>query len=61
MPMIWIAASALAGVYCIVRAIADLRAKHYLWGAIGLLSGLVLLLTPVQTHVKVDLPVSEPR
>ncbi len=55
----WMLASCVAGIYCVVRAIADLRQRRYIWGAIGLISGAVLLLTPVQPRaVKIDLPVS---
>lgn len=41
------------------EGIADLRARRYVWGAVGLVSAGVFLLTPIQTHaVKVDLPVA---
>lgn len=46
-----------AGVYCIARGIADLRERRYGWGALGLLAGPFLLLTPIQTQsVTLDLP-----
>ncbi|RIA45723.1 hypothetical protein DFR49_0248 [Hephaestia caeni] len=59
--MWWSAACAIAAIYCVVRGIVDLRRKHYSWGVVGLASGAVLLLTPVQTHaVKIDLPIANP-
>jgi hypothetical protein len=55
----WLFASGAAAIYCIARAIFDLRQKRYVWAAFGLISAGVLLLTPVKTHaVKVDLPVA---
>lgn len=45
------------GLFCIVRGVVDLRDRRYLWGGLGILAGLILLLTPVHTHVvKWDLP-----
>jgi hypothetical protein len=53
----WLWLGTVAGVFCVVRGIADLRARRYLWGSLGVLAGLALLLIPVQTHVvKFDLP-----
>jgi hypothetical protein len=41
------------------KAVIDLRARRYRWGVIGLLSAVIFLVTPIQTHaVKVDLPVA---
>ncbi|AXJ95529.1 MULTISPECIES: hypothetical protein [unclassified Sphingomonas] len=58
---LWTIAALIAGVYCIVKAAADLRARRYGWGVVGLLSGIVFLTTPVQTHaVKIDLPAARP-
>jgi hypothetical protein len=49
-------------VYCIARAVVNIRRKQYIWGALGIASAAVFLLLPVQTHaVKVDLPIAEPR
>jgi hypothetical protein len=43
--------------YCIARGIADLRAKKYVWAALGIVVAGALLMTPIQTHaVKMDLP-----
>ncbi len=55
---LWIWASAAAGAYCLIRAIRDIRQKHYVWGAFGLLSAAVFLLMPVPTMqaIKIDLP-----
>lgn len=56
--MLWFEIGALgAAIYCIARSIADLRAKRFIWGALGLVSAAVFLAAPVQTHaVKIDLP-----
>jgi hypothetical protein len=46
-----------AAAYCFGRAVVDLREKRYVWGAIGIVAGAAILLTPIQTQaVKVDLP-----
>ena len=56
----WLLASGIAGTYCLVRAIVDLWQRQYVWAALGLVSGAVLLLTPVQTHaVKIELPANQ--
>ncbi|WP_448663188.1 hypothetical protein ACG3SL_00480 [Sphingomonas sp. CJ20] len=56
---LWSFAVLGACIYCIARAVIDFRAGKYLWGAVGLVSALALLLTPIQTHaVKIDLPVA---
>ena len=52
----WILAGLAAAVYCIARGVVDLRQRRFVWGALGILSGLVLSLTPIETHaVKYDL------
>ena len=57
-----LAALLLAGVYCISRAVADLRLRKYGWGIFGIFSVAVLLLTPIETHaVKFDLLPVSPR
>lgn len=44
------------GLFCIVRGIVDMRDHRYLWGSIGILAGLALIMTPIPTHaVKIDL------
>jgi len=54
-------AALAAAIYCITKAVIDLRAGRYVWGSIGLISAAVFLTTPIQTHsVKVDLPVAGP-
>lgn len=56
---LWNFAALAAGIYCITKSVSDLRARRYGWGVIGLLSAVVFLVTPIQTHaVKVDLPVA---
>ncbi len=48
---------ALAGVFCLVRSILDFREKRYVLGVLGLVSGGIILLTPIPTHaIKIDLP-----
>ena len=55
---VWIWAALAAGIYCIARAIVDLRQRKYIWAAFGLVSATIFVLSPIQTHaVKVDLPV----
>ena len=45
-----------AGIFCVVRGVADLRARRHAWGALGVLAGLALLLTPIGSEaVKFDL------
>ena len=56
---LWNIAALAAGIYCVTKAVMDLRLRRYTWGAVGLASAAVFLLTPIQTHsVKVDLPVA---
>ena len=55
----WLLASLAATIYCVARAIVDLRQRRYVWAAVGAISAAILLLTPVKTHaVKVELPLS---
>jgi hypothetical protein len=52
----WIYASMAAALYCLVRGIVDLRERRFVWAALGIVSGLVLMLTPIRSHaVKYDL------
>jgi hypothetical protein len=56
---LWNFAALAAGIYSISKAVIDLRARRYGGGVIGLLSAVVFLIVPIQTHaVKVDLPVA---
>lgn len=56
----WNFAALAAAIYCIIKAVTDVRGNKYLWGIFGIASAAVILLTPIQTHaVKVDLPVRE--
>jgi hypothetical protein len=58
---LWNFAALSAGIYCIARSISDLRQRRYVWGIFGLVSAVIFLLTPIQTHaVKVDLLASSP-
>lgn len=57
---LWTFAALAAAIYCVMKAVIDLRARRYVWGALGLLSAAVFLLTPTQTHsVAVDLPATD--
>ena len=54
---LWMAAGLLAGTFCLARGAVDLWQRNYIWGALSIAIGCVLLLTPIQTHaVKLDLP-----
>ena len=47
----------IAVFYCLARSVVDLRAKRYIWGAMGIISAVLFVSAPVQTHaVKIDLP-----
>ena len=62
MTFLWSLAGLLAGIYCIVRGVRDLREKRYVWGALAIASAAVFILTPIQTEgVKLDLPLAESR
>ena len=53
----WMIAALAAATYCIVRGVADLRRRRYVWGVLGIASGALLLLIPEPTHaVRIDLP-----
>jgi hypothetical protein len=51
-----------AFVFCLVRAVIDLRARRFFWGAASAAIAALLLwglVAPIPTHaVKVDLPVN---
>ncbi|MEQ6333503.1 hypothetical protein [Sphingobium sp. MK2] len=56
---LWNFAALAAAIYCIAKAVIDLRTRGYMWGIVGLLSAAVFLLTSIKTHaVKIDLPVA---
>ncbi|HWK35607.1 MAG TPA: hypothetical protein VNR91_05030 [Sphingomonas sp.] len=47
------------GIFCLARSAADLRARRFLWGGLGLLAGAATLIVPIPTHaVKVDIPLA---
>ena len=56
--MLWSLAAFAAAMYCLTKAVIDLRNRKYVSGFIGLASAAVFLLTPVQATppVKIDLP-----
>ncbi len=59
MLLIWTIAAGFAGIYCIVRAFGDLKKRRYVVGALALISALIFLLAPVETHkMTVTLPVA---
>jgi hypothetical protein len=52
----WLAALPLAALYCLARAIADIRNKRFVWGLCGMLSAILILTMPIPTHaISVDL------
>jgi hypothetical protein len=46
----WGLALGAAGLYCLVRALFDIRDKRYLWAALGLAAAVVIILMPVGKH-----------
>jgi len=48
----------LAGLYSLARGVMDLRAKRWVWGVLGLISGVAVMAAPVPTQVQVTLPAS---
>ncbi len=58
---LWDMAALAAAIYCLTKAVMDLRSRRYGWGLLGLISVAVFLLTPIQTHVvTLDLPAAMP-
>jgi hypothetical protein len=56
---IWQWAILGVGIFCLARGVTDFVDDRYLWGLLGILAGLFLLLTPIPTEaMKFDL---EPR
>jgi hypothetical protein len=55
---LWSLAAVVAALYCLTKAVIDLRSRNYASGFIGLASAAIFLLTPVQSTqpVKIDLP-----
>ena len=47
----WAWAGLVAGLYCVVRAIADFWQGSLAWGAVGIVCGALLLLTPIAPRV----------
>jgi hypothetical protein len=57
MTEIWAIAQLAVAAFCFARGIVDLRQRRFAWGALGMLSGIIIMTTPIQTHaVKYDLP-----
>ncbi len=53
----WMIVPLVVAIYCIARAIVDIRSKNYVWAAFGLICGGFILTMPIETHaVKIDLP-----
>jgi uncharacterized membrane protein HdeD (DUF308 family) len=46
----------LAGLYCLARGVMDLRAKRWIWGALGIVAGIGIMAAPIPTEVQVTLP-----
>lgn len=55
--LFWVALATSA--YCIARGVVDLRQKRYVWGLLGLLCGILLLASPIET-VTITVPVTKP-
>jgi hypothetical protein len=54
---LWMWVVLAAGIFCLVRGVVDVRNRRWVWGVVGIVAGLALLLTPISTHtVKFDLP-----
>ncbi len=54
---IWPFLLLLVAIYCLARAVSDIRQKNYVWAAFGLLSAAAIFLLPMENHtIKVDLP-----
>jgi uncharacterized membrane protein HdeD (DUF308 family) len=53
----WTLAVLAVGVYCLARGVVDLRQRRFTWGAIGIVAGLLLWFTPIESRaIKYDLP-----
>jgi hypothetical protein len=46
----------LAGLYCLARGVMDLRAKRWIWGALGIVAGIGIMAAPIPTEIQVQLP-----
>jgi hypothetical protein len=47
-----------SSAYRIVGRVMELRQRRFIWGALGIVSGLLLTLTPIESRVvKLDLPI----
>jgi hypothetical protein len=55
MMSLWMAIALGAGLFCLARGAVDLWQRRYVWGGVGVVIGLAILLTPFQTQaVKFD-------
>lgn len=55
--LLWSIAALTAAIYCIAKAVIDLRARRFMWAIVGILGAVIFMLTPIQTRaVKADLP-----
>ena len=55
--MLWSWIGLAVGLFCLARGGLDLRERRYVWGGLGVIAGLSLLLVPIPAHaVKFDLP-----
>ena len=56
---IWTIAGFLAAIYCVARAIQDLRERRYVWAVLGVLAAVAIMAVPIPTHAeKVDIPLN---
>jgi len=59
--LFWMIAWNLAAGYCVARAIQDLRARSYVWAALGILAAGAIFTIPIPTHaVKIEVPLTGP-
>lgn len=59
--MLWPSIAFAAASFCIVRGVLDMRNHRYIWGAVGILAGIALLLMPIRSQaVKMDFPPAKP-
>lgn len=53
----WMIALVGAAVYCLFRALLDLRERRFGWAIAGAIAAVILFSVPIPTHaIKVDLP-----
>lgn len=59
MRWLWIYATVAVALYCFARGMLDLRNKKMMWGALGVICAVVILVNPIPSRtpaVKINLP-----